>query len=294
MTNENKVVLVNGVTMPLLGYGCYQIAANEAERCVLDALEVGYRHIDTAEAYLNEKEVGAAINKSGIARAELFVTSKIWICHYGYEKTKTAVYRSLERMGLDYLDLMLLHQCFGDYYGAFRALQDLYAEGVLKAIGVSNFFPRFLLDLVKFGDAPAPMVNQVELHPYFQQPEARALMLQNKVQPEAWAPLAELRNDILHDPVLSAIAQKHGKSVAQVILRYFTQNKVVTLVKSVRKERMIENLQSLDFDLDAADMSQIATLDQGKPLFLDHRAPEAVDTFLGFNEQLQPAIDALD
>ena len=194
-------------------------------------------------------------------------------------------------MGLDYLDLMLLHQAFGDYYGAFRALQELYAEGVLKAIGVSNFFPRFLLDLVKFGDAPAPMVNQVELHPYFQQPQARALMAQNKVQAEAWAPLAELKNDILHDPVLSALAQKHGKTVAQVILRYLTQNNVVTLVKSVRKERMVENLDSFGFDLDAEDMKAIAALDQGKPLFFDHGSVEAVDQFVGFNEHLKQILD---
>ena len=173
---RHSAILANGVKMPLLGFGCYQIPAEDAERCVLDALEVGYRHIDTAEAYFNEKEVGAAVRGCGLNRADVFVTSKIWICHYGYEKTKTAVYRSLERMGLDYLDLMLLHQGFGDYYGAFKALQELYTEGVLKAIGVSNFFPRFLLDLVKFGDAPAPMVNQFELHPYFQQPQARALM----------------------------------------------------------------------------------------------------------------------
>lgn len=186
---------------------------------------------------------------------------------------------------------MLLHQGFGDYYGAFKALQELYTEGVLKAIGVSNFFPRFLLDLVKFGEAPAPMVNQVELHPYFQQPQARALMAQNKVQAEAWAPLAELRNDILHDPVLTAVAQKHGKSVAQVILRYLTQNQVVTLVKSVRKERMVENLQSLEFDLDADDMRDIASLDQGKPLFFDHGSVEAVDQFVGFNEHLKQILD---
>lgn len=194
-------------------------------------------------------------------------------------------------MGLDYLDLMLLHQGFGDYYGAFKDLQELYTEGVLKAIGVSNFFPRFLLDLVKFGEAPAPMVNQVELHPYFQQPQARALMAQNKVQAEAWAPLAELKNNILHDPVLTAVAQKHGKSVAQVILRYLTQNHVVTLVKSVRKERMVENLQSLEFDLDADDMRDIASLDQGKPLFFDHSSVEAVDQFVGFNEHLKQILD---
>lgn len=288
---RHSAVLANGVKMPLLGFGCYQIPADDTERCVLDALEVGYRHIDTAEAYLNEKEVGAAVRGSGLNRADVFITSKIWICHYGYEKTKTTVYRCLERMGLDYLDLMLLHQAFGDYYGAFRALQELYAEGVLKAIGVSNFFPRFLLDLVKFGEAPAPMVNQVELHPYFQQPQARALMAQNKVQAEAWAPLAELKNNILHDPVLTAVAQKHGKSVAQVILRYLTQNHVVTLVKSVRKERMVENLQSLEFDLDADDMRDIASLDQGKPLFFDHGSVEAVDQFVGFNEHLKQILD---
>lgn len=287
---RHSVVLANGVKMPLLGFGCYQIPAAQAERCVLDALEVGYRHIDTAEAYMNEKEVGAAVRGSGLARSDIFVTTKVWICNFGREKTKQAVYRSLERMGLDYLDLVLLHQGFADYYGAFKALQELYAEGVLKSIGVSNFFPRFLLDLVKFGDAPAPMVNQVELHPYFQQPQAREYMRQNKVQAQAWAPLAELRNNILHDPVLSAIAQKHGKTVAQVILRYLTQNQVVALVKSVHKERMLENLESLEFDLDADDMRAIAALDQGKPLFFDHGAPEMVDVFHGFNEHMKPVL----
>lgn len=288
---RHAVVLANGVKMPLLGFGCYQIQPEQTKQSVLDALEVGYRHIDTAEAYFNEAEVGAAVRASGLPRADVFVTSKVWICHFGYDETKRVVYRCLERMGLDYLDLMLLHQGFGDYYGAFKALQELYREGVLKAIGVSNFFPRFLLDLIKFGAEPAPMVNQVELHPYFQQPQARALMVQNKVQPEAWAPLAELKNDILHDPVLTAIAHKHGKTVAQVILRFLTQQQVVTLVKSVHKERMVENLQSLEFDLDADDLKDIAALDQGKPLFFDHSSVEAVDQFYGFNENLKQVLN---
>lgn len=263
------VTLNNGLQMPKLGYGVYQVTKEECERCVRDALDVGYRLIDTAQAYFNEAEVGKAICESGIPRDEIFVTSKVWISNYGYEKTKASVEHSLKLMGLDYLDLMLLHQPFSDYYGAYRALEDLQAEGKLRSIGVSNFYPRVIADLAAFARV-VPQVNQVEVNPFHQQVEAQQVMEQRKVQIEAWAPFGEGRNGMFEQPVLKQIAAKHGKSVAQVILRFLMQRNVVALAKSTHKERMAENFNIFDFTLDQGDMDAIAALDNKQSLFFDH------------------------
>lgn len=277
------VTLNNGLQMPKLGYGVYQVTKEECERCVRDALDVGYRLIDTAQAYFNEAEVGKAICESGIPRDEIFVTSKVWISNYGYEKTKASVEHSLKLMGLDYLDLMLLHQPFSDYYGAYRALEDLQAEGKLRSIGVSNFYPRVIADLAAFARV-VPQVNQVEVNPFHQQVEAQQVMEQRKVQIEAWAPFGEGRNGMFEQPVLKQIAAKHGKSVAQVILRFLMQRNVVALAKSTHKERMAENFNIFDFTLDQGDMDAIAALDNKQSLFFDHASVQAVDLFVSFSK----------
>lgn len=278
------VVLNNGVKMLILGFGVYQIPASETKQAVLDAIQVGYRHIDTAQSYANEKEVGEAIAASGIPREELFITSKVWLEHYGYEKTRQSVLASLEKMGLDYLDLMLLHQPFSDYYGSYRALEDLYKEGKLRAIGVSNFYPDRLSDLVAFNEI-TPQVNQVETHPFNQQIFAQENMIKNNVQIESWATFAEGRNNIFTNPVLVRIAEKYGRSTAQIMVRWQVERGIVCLTKSVKPERMAENIDVFDFSLSEEDMAEIAKLDTKESLFFNHQDASTVDLFLGFIEQ---------
>lgn len=275
------VKLSNGVEMPIEGYGVYQIDPAECERCVSDALKVGYRMIDTAQAYHNEEGVGAAIAKSGIPREELFIVSKVWISNYGYEKAKASIDESLRKLGTDYIDLMLLHQPFCDRYGAYRALEDAYKEGKLRAIGVSNFYPDHLIDLASNVEIP-PMVNQVETHVFDQQIEAQKYMKEYGCQIMSWGPLAEGRNNFITNPVLEAIGKKYGKSVAQVALRWLTQRGVIIIPKSVHIERMEQNLNIFDFTLSNEDMAEIAKLDTGKSLFFDHHDPEVVKMFMGW------------
>lgn len=234
------VTLTNGVKMPILGYGVYQVTKDECEQCVLDALEVGYRSIDTAQSYFNEEEVGSAIKKSGVLREEIFLTSKVWVEHYGYEATRKSVEESLRKLQTDYLDLMLLHQPFADYYGAYRALEDMYDEGKLKAIGISNFYPDRMVDIASFARI-RPMVNQVETHVLNQQTEAKKWMDKYGVQIEAWAPFGEGRRGLFTNEVLAAIGEKYGKTTAQVMLRWNIQRGVVVLPKSIHKERMSES-----------------------------------------------------
>lgn len=270
------VILNNNVKMPKLGYGVYQVDKDNCEKCVMDALAVGYRLIDTAQSYYNEEQVGNAIAKSGIPRDEIFLTTKVWLSNYGYEETEKSVYQSLKKLRTDYLDLILLHQPFGDYYGAYRALEKLYQDGIVRAIGVSNFYPDRLADICAFNDI-TPQINQVETHPFNQQKSAQRYMEQRNVQMECWAPFAEGRNGMFSQPILQQIASKYNKSVAQIILRWLTQRNIVTLAKSVHQNRMQENLDIFDFNLTDEDMTKISKLDEGKSLFFDHRTPEAVD-----------------
>lgn len=271
-----SVKLNNGVEMPILGFGVFQIAdPAECERSVRDAVEVGYRLIDTAASYENEESVGNAIKQSGVARAELFVTTKLWIADTGYEKTKAAFQRSLDRLQLEYLDLYLIHQPYGDVYGSWRAMEELYREGVIKAIGVSNFHPDRVMDFIVQQEV-LPAVCQIETHPFHQQVDAQKFLTENNIQLESWGPFAEGKNNIFHNEILSTIAQRHGKSVAQVILRWLTQRGIVVIPKSVKKERMAENFNIFGFDLDATDMEKIATLETGESLFFDHRDPAMV------------------
>ena len=270
------VVLNNGVNMPILGFGVYQINDLElCEQCVYDALMTGYRLIDTAASYQNEESVGRAIKRSGIPREDIFVTTKLWIQDAGYESTKKAFARSLERLQLDYIDLYLIHQPFGDVYGSWRAMEELYREGKVRAIGVSNFHMDRLIDLILHHDV-TPAVNQIETHPFCQQVESAEFMKQHGVQIESWAPFAEGRNNMFQNEVLVSIANKHNKSVAQVILRWLTQRGIVAIPKSVHKERIVENFQIFDFELDQEDMNNIAALDTKQSLFFSHRDPEIV------------------
>lgn len=278
------VTLSNGIKMPQLGYGVYQVSKNECERCVLDALSVGYRHIDTAQSYFNEEEVGNAIVKSGIPREEIFVTSKVWIEHYGYEETKASVLESMRKLKTNYIDLMLLHQPFADYYGAWRALEDLYAEGKIRAIGISNFYPDRMIDLCSFARIK-PMVNQVETHPHNQQIEAQKWMEKYGVQIEAWAPFGEGRGGLFTDKTLSKIANKYNKSVAQVILRWELQRNIVVIPKSVHIERMRENYDVFNFELSPNDMETIATLDKNQSSFFSHTDPNMVEWFVKMVEE---------
>lgn len=275
------VTLSNGVKMPKLGFGVYQIAKEDCERCVLDAIKIGYRLIDTAQSYFNEEEVGNAISNCNVPREDLFITTKVWIDNYGYEKTKQSVYESMHKLKVDYLDLVLLHQPFSDYYGAYHALEDLYKEGKIKAIGVSNFYPDRLSDIYAFNEIK-PHVNQVETNPINQQVKAQENMMKQGVQIESWAPFGEGRNHMFTNPILIKIATKHNKSVAQVILRWLTQRNVVALAKSVNYERIEENFNIFNFTLDEEDMNTIKTLDQEKSLFFDYQTPEAVDMFVKF------------
>lgn len=278
------VTLSNGIKMPQLGYGVYQVSKNECERCVLDALSVGYRHIDTAQSYFNEEEVGNAIVKSGIPREEIFITSKVWIEHYGYEETKASVLESMRKLKTNYIDLMLLHQPFADYYGAWRALEDLYAEGKIRAIGISNFYPDRMIDLCSFARIK-PMVNQVETHPHNQQIEAQKWMEKYGVQIEAWAPFGEGRGCLFTDKTLSKIANKYNKSVAQVILRWELQRNIVVIPKSVHIERMRENYDVFNFELSPNDMETIATLDKNQSSFFSHTDPNMVEWFVKMVEE---------
>jgi len=271
-----QVTLNNGVPMPLLGFGVFQITDSAAcEQSVVDAIDTGYRLIDTAASYMNEAAVGRGIQRSGIAREELFVTSKLWIQRDGYDGTLAAFERSLKRLQLNYLDLYLIHQPFGDVYGEWRAMEDLYTAGKISAIGVANFHPDRIMDLMLHNKV-TPAVNQIEVNPFLQQHETQEFLQANKVQPEAWAPFAEGRNHIFENPTLRSVAARHKKSVAQVILRWLSQRGVVVLSKSIRKERMVENFNVLDFELSTDDIAAIATLDTGTSSFFDHRDPEKV------------------
>lgn len=272
----HSVILNNGVKMPILGFGVYQIPDPEqCENAVYEALKTGYRLIDTAAGYLNEEAVGRAIKRSGVPREELFITTKIWVQDAGYESAKAAFAKSLKKLQLDYLDLYLIHQPFGDYYGTWRAMEDLYREGVVRAIGVSNFLPDRLMDLIVHNEI-VPAVNQVETHPFYHQNEANAFMKSQNVQHQSWAPFAEGRNNMFHNTVLATIADKHNKTVAQVILRWLVQRDIVAIPKSVHKERIAENFDIFDFSLDAEDLRQIATLDTKETLFASYHDPEFV------------------
>ena len=269
------VKLSNGVEMPILGYGVYQVTPEECERCVSDALSVGYRMIDTAQAYANEEGVGNAVKKSGIPRQELFIVTKVWISNAGYEKAKASIDESLRKLQTDYIDLLLIHQPFNDYYGTYRAMEEAYKAGKLRAIGVSNFYPDRFIDLAEFCDIK-PMVNQVETHVFNQQVEAQKIMQQYGTQIMSWGPFAEGRNDFFTNPVLKVIGEKYGKSVAQTALRFLIQRDVVVIPKSTHKERMEQNLDVFDFSLSAEDMEAIGKLDKGESLFFSHYAPETV------------------
>ena len=278
------VTLSNGVKMPILGYGVYQVTPDECERCVLDALEVGYRSIDTAQSYFNEEQVGSAIQKSGVLREDLFLTTKIWIEHYGYEPAKASVLRSMEKLQTDYLDLVLLHQPFSDTYGAWRALEELYEAGKIRAIGISNFYADRMVDFASFNRIK-PMVNQVETHIFDQQKTAKEWMDKYGIQIEAWAPFGEGRGSIFENPVIADIAAKHRKTPAQVMLRWHIQRGVVVIPKSTHKERMEENFQVFDFALTDEDMLAISALDKGESAFFSHQDPAMVEWFVRMVEE---------
>jgi diketogulonate reductase-like aldo/keto reductase len=272
----DKVRLNNGVEMPLLGFGVFQVTnVDECENGVYEAIRAGYRLIDTAASYGNEAAVGKAIKRSGATRDDLFITTKLWIQDTGYENTKKAFDKSLKRLQLDYLDLYLIHQPYGDIYGSWRAMEELQRDGRIRAIGVSNFHPDRVMDLILHNKV-VPAVNQIETHPFCQQIETQMFLQENKVQIESWGPFAEGKNNIFQNELLLSIAGKHKKSVAQVILRWLTQRGVVAIPKSVRKERIIENCNIFDFKLDSAEMNTIVSLDTGKSLFFDHRDPAMV------------------
>ncbi len=271
-----QVTLNNGVTMPILGFGVFQVKdLVECERSVIDAIETGYRLIDTAQSYENEEAVGKAIKKSGVKREALFITTKLWIQSNGYDGAKKAFEKSMKKLGLDYLDLYLIHQPFGDVYGEWRAMEELYKEGRIKAIGVSNFQPDRLIDLIIHNEV-VPAVNQVETHPFHQQTETQQFMQENGVHIESWGPFAEGKNDLFHNELLLSIGKKYNKTIAQVVIRWLTQRGIVAIPKSVRKERMEENFNSLDFELSNEDVERIKTLDTNKSSFFDHRDPKMV------------------
>jgi 2,5-diketo-D-gluconate reductase A len=270
------IKLNNGVEIPVLGFGVFQIADPvECERSVVDAIEVGYTHIDTAASYMNEEAVGKGIKQSGVAREKLFITTKLWIQSTGYESTLKAFERSLKRLQLDYIDLYLIHQPFGDVYGEWRAMEELYGQGKIRAIGVSNFQPDRIMDLM-IHNKIKPAVNQIEVNPFQQQIETQTFLQDNGVMVEAWAPFAEGKNNIFQNEPLLSIAGKYNKSVAQVILRWVLQRGIIALAKSTRKERMIENINVFDFELSVEDVAAIATLDTKTSCFFDHRNPEMV------------------
>ncbi len=276
MRDVQKIVLNNGVEMPILGFGVFQIEdLAECERSVRDAIDVGYRLIDTAASYQNEEAVGNAIKGSGVRRNELFITTKLWIADTGFDKTKRAVDRSMKRLQLDYLDLYLIHQPYGDVFGSWRAMEELYREGRINAIGVSNFHPDRVMDLMVHNEV-VPAVDQIETHPFHQQVETQKYLTENNIQIESWGPFAEGKNNIFRNEVLVSIAEKHGKTVAQVILRWLTQRNIIVIPKSVRKDRMAENFDIFNFELAQEDMNAIRRLDTGTSLFFDHRDPAMV------------------
>lgn len=272
------IVLSNGVKMPQLGYGVYQVTKEECEKCVLDALKVGYRLIDTAQSYFNEEEVGSAIKKSGIPREEIFLTTKVWIENYGYEACKMSIEESMRKLQTDYLDLQLLHQPFSDYYGAWRALEEYYEAGKIRAIGISNFYPDRMVDIATFARIK-PLINQVEIHPYHQQQESKKWHDKYEIQMEAWAPFGEGRSNMFEDPVLSEIGRKYGKTVAQVILRWHLQRGIIIIPKSVHYDRMVENFSVFDFKLSDEDMENITKLDRSQSAFFSHYDPNMVEWF---------------
>ena len=270
--------------MPILGYGVYQIPQDICERCVLDALQVGYRSLDTAQSYFNEEQVGSAIEKSGIPRKEIFLTTKVWIEHYGYEQAKASVLESMEKLRTDYLDLVLLHQPFADYYGAYRALEDLYEAGKLRAIGISNFYPDRMVDIASFARI-RPLVNQIEVHPLHQQAEAKQWLDKYGIQMEAWAPFGEGRGGLFTNPALTQIGAKYGKTAAQVMLRWHVQRGIAVIPKSTHIERMRENLEVFDFALTREDMAAVAALDQRQSAFFSHQDPAMVEWFVKMVEE---------
>lgn len=277
------VTLNNGVKMPILGYGVYQVDPAECERCVLDAVSAGYRSIDTAQAYNNEEGVGEAITKCGVKREELFITSKVWISNGGYERAKASIDESLKKMKTDYIDLMLIHQPFNDYYGSYRAMTEAYKAGKLRAIGVSNFYPDRLIDICQFADV-VPAVNQVETHVFQQQKKAHEIMDKYGVKHESWGPFAEGRKDYFTNPVLVEIGKKYGKSSAQTALRFLIQSDVIVIPKSTHKERMIENLNVFDFTLNDEDMQAIRALDEESSAFFSHYDPNTVEFLTGLGK----------
>ena len=285
------VTLNNGVKMPILGYGVYQVTQDECERCVLDALKVGYRSIDTAQSYFNEEQVGSAIRKSGVPREDIFLTTKVWVEHYGYENTKKSVLESMKKLQTDYLDLVLLHQPFSDTYGAWRALEELYDEGKLRAIGISNFYVDRMVDFVSFNRV-VPAVNQVELHIFDQQKQMREYADKYGVQLEAWAPFGEGRRGTFENETVAAIAAKHGKTAAQVMLRWQIQNGIVVIPKSTHVERMEENFTVFDFALDDEDMQAIAALDTATSSFFSHQDPGMVEWFVKMVEERKTKHDS--
>lgn len=272
-----KIKLNNGIEMPLVGLGVFQIPdLNECEQTVLTAIRSGYRLIDTASLYLNESAVGSGIRKSGVAREELFITTKLWVQDAGYEKTRIAFEKSLKELELEYLDLYLIHQAMGDYYGSWRAMEELYKEGKIRAIGVSNFFPDRVVDLIAHNEI-VPAVNQIEINPFYQRAAEHELLKKHNIVTQSWASFAEGKNEIFSNQVLTGIGSKYGKSVAQVILRWLIQQGIGVIPKSVREERMVENLNIWDFELTSEDIDAIARLDTGKSVFFDHRDPETAD-----------------
>lgn len=273
--------LNNGVKMPMLGYGVYQTPPEDTERCVLDAISIGYRSIDTAQAYGNEEGVGNAIEKCGLPREELFITTKVWISNAGYEKAKASIEESLKKLKTDYVDLLLIHQPFGDYYGTYRAMEEAYKAGKARAIGVSNFYPDRYLDLAHFAEV-TPAVNQVETHLFCQQKTAKEYMKKNGTQIMSWGPFAEGKNDYFNTPALKEIGETHGKTTAQVALRFLLQSSVVLIPKSVHKNRMQENFDIFDFTLNEEEMKQLEALDGGKSLFFSHYDPQTVEWFMSF------------
>lgn len=277
------VTLNNGIKMPQLGYGVYQVDAAETERCVLDAISVGYRSIDTAQAYGNEEGVGNAMEKCGVSRSELFITTKVWISNAGYEKAKASIEDSLKKLKTDYIDLLLIHQPFNDYYGSYRAMEEAYKAGYVRAIGVSNFYPDRLIDLCQFVEVK-PAINQVETHVFQQQAKAHEIMKKYDVQHESWGPFAEGRKDFFSNPVLNEIGKKYNKSAAQVALRFLIQSDVVVIPKSTHKDRMIQNFDVFGFVLSAEDMAAIKALDEGESLFFSHYDPDTVEFLTGLGK----------
>ena len=285
------VTLSNGVKMPILGYGVYQVTQAECERCVLDALDVGYRSIDTAQSYFNEEQVGSAIRKSGVPREDIFLTTKVWIEHYGYEAAKASVLESMRKLQTDYLDLVLLHQPFSDAYGAYRALEELYEEGRLRAIGISNFYVDRMVDFASFNRVK-PMVNQVEVHIFNQQKTSKEWAEKYGIQLEAWAPFGEGRGGTFDNPVIAEIAKKYGKTPAQIMLRWHIQRGVVVIPKSTHKERMAENLNVFDFTLATEDMAAISALDTETSSFFSHQDPKMVEWFVQMVEERKKQHDS--